>query len=229
MIKYNIKNSIVKNMATNNNGTVNIAVYTTLDKEKNKNILSFIVQDEYHLKKLPVGAYSLNILDTQLLNNLSEYVCSTISCGDYVVCHNFTEQYNKLSVILFNTKPTILKKNHCIFKIVYSAEQQLNNKMTQGRLCENGTKRNKCCGGNDCGFGAETNTLATESHSNCKDENEPQQFRETDDDDDDEDDEGNESGDDIDGNSDEQHIKRFSATDDQLVPPFKKQRIDHVE
>jgi Nucleopolyhedrovirus telokin-like protein-20 (TLP20) len=219
MIKYKIKNSTVKNMATNNNGTVNIAVYTTLDKEENKNILSFIVQDEYHLKKLPVGAYSLNILDTQLLNNLSEYVCSTISCGDYVVCHNFTEQFNKLSVILFNTKPTILKKNHCIFKIVYSTEQ-LNNKMTQGRLCENDAKQNRCCAGNDHGSVDETD--ATESHFN--DKNEPQQFHETDDDDDD----GSESTDDFDGHSDE-HIKRSSDANEQLVPPFKKQRVDHAE
>ncbi|ABY65800.1 tlp-20 [Orgyia leucostigma nucleopolyhedrovirus] len=107
-------------MAASNSGTVDIAVYTTLDKEDNKNILSFIVQDEYHLKKLAVGAYSLNILDTQLLNDLSERNCSTISCGNFVICHNFTEQKNNaLNAILFNTKPTILKKGVCIFKIVY--------------------------------------------------------------------------------------------------------------
>ncbi|QWO71618.1 AC82-like protein [Orgyia pseudotsugata single capsid nuclopolyhedrovirus] len=129
-------------MATSNSGTVDIAVYTTLDKDGNKNILSFIVQDEYHLKKLAVGAYSLNILDTQLLNDLSERNCSTISCGNFVICHNFTEEKTKaLNAILFNTKPTVLKKGVCIFKIVYSVSTVannaavccFNNKTTHGR------------------------------------------------------------------------------------------------
>lgn len=106
-------------MTASNSGTVNISVYVTLDQQDNDNILSFIVQDEYHLKKLAIGAYSLNILDTQLLNNLWRQHCVTISCGDYVICHNFTERRN-LNVILFNTRPTILKKGNCIFKIVYS-------------------------------------------------------------------------------------------------------------
>ncbi|WBB27222.1 AC82-like protein [Mythimna sequax nucleopolyhedrovirus] len=106
-------------MATNNSNTVDISVHVTLDKEANKNILSFIVREEYHLKKLAVGAYSLNILDTQLLNDLAQRAGTTIACGDYVICFNFTENSNKINVILFNIKPTVLKKGGCIFKIVY--------------------------------------------------------------------------------------------------------------
>ncbi|QYC92694.1 TELOKIN-like protein-20 [Trabala vishnou gigantina nucleopolyhedrovirus] len=123
-------------MATNNSGTVNIAVYAIIDKQSDKNILSFIVQDEYHLKKLAVGAYSLNILDTRLLDDLHEKNCVTISCGDYVICHNFNENscgaIAGLNVILFNTKPTILKKGNCIFKIVYCNNSiiKFNNKNT---------------------------------------------------------------------------------------------------
>ncbi|AGR56826.1 tlp [Hemileuca sp. nucleopolyhedrovirus] len=119
IIKYIIKNNTLKKMATSNSGTVNIAVYVTLERKVDRNILSFIVQDEYHLKKLAVGAYSLNILHTQLLNNLIEYDCKVISCGDFVICHNYSEHNNGLNVILFNTKPTILKKESCIFKIIY--------------------------------------------------------------------------------------------------------------
>ncbi|AIZ48642.1 ac82 [Agrotis segetum nucleopolyhedrovirus B] len=107
-------------MATSNSGTVDISVHVTLDKEADKNVLSFIVREEYHLKKLAVGAYSLNILDTQLLNDLAQRACNTIACGNYVIVYNFTENSNKINVILFNTKPTILKKGNCIFKLIYS-------------------------------------------------------------------------------------------------------------
>lgn len=107
-------------MATSNSNTVDISVHVTLDKEANKNILSFIVREEYHLKKLAVGAYSLNILDTQLLNDLAQRACTTIACGDFVISYNFTENSNKINVILFNIKPTVLKKGGCIFKIVYN-------------------------------------------------------------------------------------------------------------
>jgi hypothetical protein len=107
-------------MATNNSNTVDISVHVTLDKEENKNILSFIVREEYHLKKLAVGAYSLNILDTQLLNDLAQRTCTIIACGDFVITYNFTQNSNKINVILFNIKPTVLKKGGCIFKIVYN-------------------------------------------------------------------------------------------------------------
>ncbi|ACH88616.1 Tlp-20 [Helicoverpa armigera multiple nucleopolyhedrovirus] len=113
-------------MATNNSNTVDISVHVTLDKEANKNILSFIVREEYHLKKLAVGAYSLNILDTQLLNDLAQRAGTTVACGDYVICYNFTENSNKINVILFNIKPTVLKKGGCIFKIVYDDKSPTN-------------------------------------------------------------------------------------------------------
>ncbi|QEI03458.1 hypothetical protein [Spodoptera cosmioides nucleopolyhedrovirus] len=106
-------------MATNNSGTIDISVHVTLDKEAKRNVLSFIVREEYHLKKLAVGAYNINILDTQLLNSLPQHRCNTIACGDYVVVYNFVDNSNRINVILFNIKPTILKKGNCIFKIVY--------------------------------------------------------------------------------------------------------------
>jgi Nucleopolyhedrovirus telokin-like protein-20 (TLP20) len=107
-------------MATSNSNTVDISVHVTLDKEANKNILSFIVREEYHLKKLAVGAYSLNILDTQLLNDLAQRSCTITACGDYVIVYNFKENSNKINVILFNIRPSVLKKGGCIFKITYS-------------------------------------------------------------------------------------------------------------
>jgi hypothetical protein len=106
-------------MATNSSNTVDISVHVTIDKEANKNILSFIVREEYHLKKLAVGAYSLNILDTQLLNDLAKRTCTVTACGDYVIVYNFTENSNKINVILFNIKPSVLKKGGCIFKLTY--------------------------------------------------------------------------------------------------------------
>ncbi|ABI35748.1 Tlp-20 [Ectropis obliqua nucleopolyhedrovirus] len=125
MIRYIIKKITVKKMATDNNGTVSIAVYTIVDKENDYNILSFIVQDEYHLKKLAVGAYNLNILDTQLLNTLEESSYHVVVCGDFVITHNIVDRKyartpnTKLNVILFNCKPVVLNKSDCIFKIVY--------------------------------------------------------------------------------------------------------------
>lgn len=83
-------------------------------------MLSFIVREEYHLKKLAVGAYNLNILPTQLLNDLAHKSCTTLACGDYVIVYNFTENSNKINVILFNIRPSILKKDKCIFKLIYS-------------------------------------------------------------------------------------------------------------
>jgi hypothetical protein len=130
-------------MATNNN--VDIAVYVISDQKDNKNILSFIVQDEYHLKKLTVGAYNLNILETQLLSNLSSVHCNVIACGDYVVVFNVTDS-NRLNAILFNAKPTILKKGSCLFKIEHrigcgdtadSNVKQISNKMPTSELHNN--------------------------------------------------------------------------------------------
>lgn len=112
-------------MATNNNGTVNIAVYVTHEKDNNlNNVLSFIVRDEYHLKKLAVGAYSLNILDSHHLKIMHDAVKSanatvqTVSCGDFVVVYNYTEMSKNLNAILFNVKPTVLKKDGVIFKVI---------------------------------------------------------------------------------------------------------------
>lgn len=107
-------------MATNSSGTVDIAVYVTQDK----NILSFIVQDEYHLKKLAVGAYSINVLDTQLLNDINTSQIITMSCGDYVIVYNYYEQYKKFNIILFNIKPTVLKKGSCIFKLIQKIDDE---------------------------------------------------------------------------------------------------------
>jgi Nucleopolyhedrovirus telokin-like protein-20 (TLP20) len=113
-------------MATNNSGTIDISVYVTMDQTENENVLSFIVRDEYHLKKLAVGAYNLNILDTQLLRDINEHDIRLIACGDYVITYNFTEQKGKLNVILFNIKPLILKKENCIFKLIYPLSIETN-------------------------------------------------------------------------------------------------------
>lgn len=107
-------------MAINSNGTVDIATYVVQDREPEKNIitLSFVVQDEYHLKKLAVGAYCVNILDTRLLSNLHNKQCATIACGYFVVTYNQNET-GGINAILLNTRPTILKKGSCLFKICY--------------------------------------------------------------------------------------------------------------
>nr|AMO27759.1 TLP-20 [Lymantria dispar multiple nucleopolyhedrovirus]QDE14945.1 ac82 [Lymantria dispar multiple nucleopolyhedrovirus] len=117
IIRYNIKNITTRIMAANSSDTVNIAAYVTLDKEEFRHTLSFIVQDEYHLKKLTVGAYNINVLDTRLLDGLLEKRCYTIVCGNYNVIYNFTQE-KTLRVILFNASPIVLKKHSCIFKIV---------------------------------------------------------------------------------------------------------------
>ncbi len=128
-------------MANNSSGTVDISVYVTLDKEDDRNILSFIVQDEYHLKKLAVGAYNLNILDTQIISRFYESTQHiVVACGDYVVVFNFN-QYKNLNVILFNIKPTVLKKSNCIFKIIFFNTDKMNNIDTKpGRISSSPSK-----------------------------------------------------------------------------------------
>lgn len=113
-------------MATNSSATVDIAVYVSLDKRDAKNILSFIVQDECHLKKLAIGAYSLNILDTQLLKSLGEYECTTVTCGEYLVSYNINEA-GGINAILFNKSPAKLKKGACVFKIVCEQRKRSTN------------------------------------------------------------------------------------------------------
>ncbi|AAR28857.1 tlp-20 [Leucania separata nucleopolyhedrovirus] len=107
-------------MATNNNATVDIAVYVSMDRnDEDRNVLSFIVQDECHLKKLAIGAYALKILDTKLLQSLGERKCIVVSGGDYVIVHNINEA-NGINAILFNKNPIKLHKGMCLFKIIES-------------------------------------------------------------------------------------------------------------
>ncbi|AXU41526.1 TLP-20 [Alphabaculovirus altermyunipunctae] len=107
-------------MATNNNATVDIAVYVSMDKnDRNRNVLSFIVQDECHLKKLAIGAYALKILDTKLLQSLEERKCNVLSGGDYVIVYNINGS-NSINAILFNKNPIKLHKGMCLFKIIES-------------------------------------------------------------------------------------------------------------
>ncbi|AAG53818.1 unknown [Helicoverpa armigera nucleopolyhedrovirus] len=149
MDKYIIVKTTSTIMAINSNGTVDIATYVVQDREPEKNIitLSFVVQDEYHLKKLAVGAYCVNILDTRLLSNLHNKQCATIACGYFVVTYNQNET-GGINAILLNTRPTILKKGSCLFKISYYDDNDdkthlisTNNKMSNDTeptlLCDN--------------------------------------------------------------------------------------------
>ncbi|AKR17370.1 hypothetical protein [Urbanus proteus nucleopolyhedrovirus] len=98
---------------------MDIAVYV-LGKKNNENVyeLSFMLQDDYHLKKL--GAYGLLILPTQLIANMHNNRCDTVAYGDYIIVYNCTDT-NSLNVILFNLKPCLLKKEQCLFKILITS------------------------------------------------------------------------------------------------------------
>ncbi|AKC91690.1 tlp [Lambdina fiscellaria nucleopolyhedrovirus] len=110
-------------MATNNSGTDSIAVRVTVDKsnDNENSVLLFVVQDEYHLKKLTVGAYDIRVTNAQTLIELSRNPTRNsliVTCDDYVICHNFTETPNAINFLLLNKKPLILKKGKCMFKLV---------------------------------------------------------------------------------------------------------------
>ncbi|AAL01760.1 telokin-like protein-20 [Spodoptera litura nucleopolyhedrovirus] len=110
-------------MTTNNNGTVDIAVDVNLTDENDKKVLSFIVQDECHLKKLAIGAYAINVIDSnkilnKLLNDNDHVLNKIVACGEFLIACNENES-NGINAILFNKSCVTLKKGVCIFKIHY--------------------------------------------------------------------------------------------------------------
>ncbi|AGE89928.1 telokin-like protein-20 [Spodoptera littoralis nucleopolyhedrovirus] len=110
-------------MTTNNNGTVDIAVDVSLSDDNDKKVLSFIVQDECHLKKLAIGAYAINVIDSnkilnKLLNDGSHRLDKIVACGEFLIACNENES-NSINAILFNKNCVTLKKGVCIFKIHY--------------------------------------------------------------------------------------------------------------
>ncbi|AUA60303.1 TLP-20 [Operophtera brumata nucleopolyhedrovirus] len=115
-------------MAINNTGTMDISVYVTQTIKENTTILSFSVQDEYHLKKLGVGAYPLTILETNLLKQINKfkYIIET-SENNYNISLNFNS-LGGINVLLFNRSPMTLKKDQCLFNII-SENAENNNKM----------------------------------------------------------------------------------------------------
>ncbi|UOQ18863.1 TLP-20 [Olene mendosa nucleopolyhedrovirus] len=186
-------------MAANSSDTVNIAAYVTLDKEEFRDTLSFIVQDEYHLKKLTVGAYNINVLDTRLLDGLLKKRCYTIVCGNYNVIYNFTEE-NALRVMLFNASPIVLKKHSCIFKIVVPSNKTRAPSPKPSRISKKDDEENDS---DEPGA-----VLHGDSNSDSGERN----------------DEDDDAAGDGDGAG-----AAVDSEDDDLPAPFKKQRLDDVE
>lgn len=219
-------------MATNSSGTVDISVYVTLDKEDDRNILSFIVQDEYHLKKLAVGAYNLNILDTQIIAQFHDWKQhSVVAHGDYVILSNFNV-YKNLNVILFNIKPTVLKKGNCIFNIIfYNTDKILQKTDSIDTTPEKNTCNTSC---NTTDFSIETTKSQLRQTENSKLFNKT--FSENnkeseDDDDDDEEEESSESSVednliDKNGNSTFYIEKRTTADENDGELASKRQKLD---
>lgn len=115
-------------MAINNTGTMDISVNVTQTIKENMTILSFSVQDEYHLKKLGVGAYPLTIFETNLIKQINKfkYIIET-SENSYNISLNFNA-LGGINVLLFNRSPMMLKKDQCLFNII-SENAESNNKM----------------------------------------------------------------------------------------------------
>ncbi|ANF29708.1 tlp20 [Catopsilia pomona nucleopolyhedrovirus] len=110
-------------MANINNTTADIVVRVAFDSDSGKNdtvVLSFMIEDEYHLKKLSVGAYAIKVISSPHLKHLykNHYYLSTISCGKYTILCNLVEngEYD-INAIMFNHAETKLIKNDVLFKI----------------------------------------------------------------------------------------------------------------
>lgn len=111
-------------MANINNTTPDIIVNVIINKN-DTNLLDFIIEDEYHLKKVSIGAHVIKINKSSEIKRLYDNHYSVISCGDYVILCNLTQDDN-IKVLMFNCAENKLNKNDVLFQTKIFVNNKIN-------------------------------------------------------------------------------------------------------
>lgn len=105
-------------MASINNTTPDIVVNAIRDADE-PDVINFVIENEYYLKKLSVGAHVVKVQSSPILHDLYYNCCSPpMSCDNYVILYNLTDnsQYD-IKVLLFNYAVEKLNKEKILFSI----------------------------------------------------------------------------------------------------------------
>ncbi|USC25930.1 tlp [Palpita vitrealis nucleopolyhedrovirus] len=104
-------------MATTSNTTLDIIVNAQINK-KDANVLDFIIEDEYYLKKRGVGAHVIKVSSSPQLKLLYKNAYSTVSCGNYgILCNLVQNGEYDLNAIMFNCAEIKLNKDDVLFQV----------------------------------------------------------------------------------------------------------------
>nr|AFS51950.1 DekiORF72 [Dendrolimus kikuchii nucleopolyhedrovirus] len=93
-------------------------------------VLNFIIGNEYHLKRLGIGAHAIKVISSPHLERLHRNHYCTISCGTYAILCNLVHgsEYD-VETILFNRSETRLDKGGVLFKTkIYNIYKDLTEK-----------------------------------------------------------------------------------------------------
>nr|WRK23051.1 hypothetical protein [Bombyx mori nucleopolyhedrovirus]WRK23189.1 hypothetical protein [Bombyx mori nucleopolyhedrovirus]WRK23465.1 hypothetical protein [Bombyx mori nucleopolyhedrovirus]WRK23603.1 hypothetical protein [Bombyx mori nucleopolyhedrovirus]WRK23741.1 hypothetical protein [Bombyx mori nucleopolyhedrovirus] len=103
-------------MANTSNITPDIIVNAQINSE-DENVLDFIIEDEYYLKKRGVGAHIIKVASSPQLRLLYKNAYSTVSCGNYSILCNLVQngEYD-INAIMFNCAEIKLNKGQMLFQ-----------------------------------------------------------------------------------------------------------------
>nr|CAA50545.1 unnamed protein product [Autographa californica nucleopolyhedrovirus] len=103
-------------MASMSNITPDIIVNAQINSE-DENVLDFIIEDEYYLKKRALAAHIIKVASSPQLRLLYKNAYSTVSCGNYgVLCNLVQNGEYDLNAIMFNCAEIKLNKGQMLFQ-----------------------------------------------------------------------------------------------------------------
>ncbi|ABL76017.1 telokin-like protein [Maruca vitrata nucleopolyhedrovirus] len=103
-------------MTSMTNTTPDIIVNAQINDD-DENVLDFIIEDEYYLKKRGVGAHVIKVASSPQLGLLYKNAYSTVSCGNYgILCNLVQNGEYDLNAIMFNCAEIKLNKNQLLFQ-----------------------------------------------------------------------------------------------------------------
>ncbi|AAS82645.1 ORF93 [Agrotis segetum granulovirus] len=102
-------------MATTSVDRDSIIIYPVLEEEQ----IMFKVKEDYNLQKLSIGAYKLQILESEKLDHLKDIHHHIVVCNkNYLVVHNAVEG-DAMSAVLILLDSVVLKKDQNIFMVTF--------------------------------------------------------------------------------------------------------------
>ncbi|AKN80976.1 TELOKIN-like protein [Lonomia obliqua multiple nucleopolyhedrovirus] len=106
-------------MASSSNTTPDIVVNAVFD-EYNQNLLNFIIQDEYHLKKLGIGGHVVKVNSSDNLKHLYTNAFCIVTSKNYgILCNLLEDSKSDINVILFNCAISKLNKGDVLFRVKF--------------------------------------------------------------------------------------------------------------